>query len=157
MEPTIQSGRCLDQRLIRAADLALAAAALVFTLPLLILVSVAILIVFREPPLSLAPVRVANARHFRVLRFRSSARREDHPSLALLRAFLQRSRLVGLPSLWNVVVGDLSLVGAPWHCDVDPQEKPGLFPLSQRERRLTPTFATYLHSLALGVGSLLIM
>jgi len=105
----------------RAFDLACAGVGLVVLSPVLLLI--AILVRLDSPgPVLFAQERVGlNGRRFRMLKFRSmrvdaEARGPgwtvaDDPRRTRLGATLRRLSLDELPQLWNVFVGDMSLVG----------------------------------------------
>ena len=102
-------------------DLLVAAVGLFVLSPLLFLVACAIVIdsgwpvFFRQERVGLA------GRPFRILKFRTMASRPGGPGLAItvsgdlrvtrLGRLLRRAKLDELPQLWNVVTGDMSLVG----------------------------------------------
>lgn len=128
-------GHALWDALKRVIDLVGSAALLTLLSPLLILVAVAIKVDSRGP-LFFAHRRLGRAgRHFDCLKFRTMERDAEHrvfedeslrrqyvrnhfkiashldPRVTRLGAFLRRSSLDELPQLWNVVKGDMALVG----------------------------------------------
>ena len=107
-------------------DMALASAALLILLPVLLLVAIAIRLESKGPIL-FSQVRYGwDNRPFRVYKFRSmwmhmsDARgtkqaRKDDPRVTPLGAFLRKTNIDELPQLWNVIKGDMSLVGPRPH------------------------------------------
>jgi sugar transferase (PEP-CTERM system associated) len=106
----------------RVFDLAVAAVLLVVTLPMMI--ATALLITFEDQgPVFYSQERVGLAgRVFRVLKFRSmrtDAEEDGTPRWAVsnddritkVGRFIRKLRIDELPQLWNVLVGDMSLVG----------------------------------------------
>lgn len=126
----------LDARLTRAMDVAVALVALVFFLPLMLLIA-AIIYASDPGPIFFAHRRIGKGgRHFRCLKFRSmaveaetlltdllasdpDARAEwarDHklkhdPRITAIGGFLRKSSLDELPQLFNVLRGEMGLVG----------------------------------------------
>ena len=116
----------------RAIDLVLALVLFVVTLPLQLLAALAILL-FSGAPVFFRQVRCGlNGRHFTLLKFRTmEAGAEDRlaeishlnemtgpvfkarrdPRLTAAGKLLRRLSIDELPQLWNVIVGDMSLVG----------------------------------------------
>ncbi len=107
-------------------DMALASAAFLFLLPVLVLVAAAIRLESRGPIL-FSQVRYGwDNRPFRVYKFRSmwthmsDARgtkqaQKDDPRVTPLGAILRKTNIDELPQLWNVIKGDMSLVGPRPH------------------------------------------
>ena len=126
----------LSQFYKRALDLILGSSLLVFTAPLLCLLAVAVMVVDGRPVLFWHQRVGMNGRPFACLKFRTmvsdAAARLDallerdpvaraewerdrklrhDPRISWLGAWLRRTSLDELPQLWNVVRGDMSLVG----------------------------------------------
>ena len=110
----------------RGFDIVVAFAALVFLLPVLVLV--AILVKLETPgPVLFRQIRWGlGGRTFSVLKFRSMRTEqcdptgvaqtvENDPRITRVGAFLRRSNLDELPQLINVLRGDMSLVGPRCH------------------------------------------
>jgi sugar transferase (PEP-CTERM system associated) len=105
----------------RAVDLALATVGFVISLPLLVLVGVAIKLDSRGPVLFRQERVGQHGRVFMVNKFRSmsvDAERgeaiwatQDDPRVTRVGKWLRRSRLDELPQFFNVIVGDMSFVG----------------------------------------------
>lgn len=106
----------------RFLDITVAAAGLVFTAPLLAVI--ALLVRLDSPgPALFRQRRVGRyGREFTILKFRSMTVAEDRPDgskitvagdarVTRLGKLLRRSKLDELPQLWNVLRGDMSLVG----------------------------------------------
>ncbi|MCX8101743.1 MAG: exopolysaccharide biosynthesis polyprenyl glycosylphosphotransferase [Geminicoccaceae bacterium] len=115
-----------EQRIKRAADLVIAATALLLLSPLLLAVAVAIRL-DSPGPIFFRQLRFGfNNRPFAMLKFRtmradqcdpSGARRttRDDPRVTRLGRLLRRTSIDELPQLWNVLVGDMSIVGPRAH------------------------------------------
>lgn len=111
------------QRLLkRAFDILVAAVLLVLLSPLMLVIAVAVRCTSPGPALFSQDRVTEGGRVFRILKFRSMvqdaeaqtgpvwARRGD-PRTTPLGKFLRRTSLDELPQLWNVLVGDMSLIG----------------------------------------------
>jgi exopolysaccharide biosynthesis polyprenyl glycosylphosphotransferase len=130
VRPSLDAAQLLAKR---AMDLLLATALLVALSPLLLLVALAVRLTSRGPVLFAQPRVGFGGRRFRMYKFRSmvadaEARKAalaahsvyadprlfkvvDDPRVTRLGAFLRRTSLDELPQLWNVVRGEMSLVG----------------------------------------------
>ena len=110
-------------RVKRLMDLIMAAVGLLFTLPLMVVI--AGVVKLTSPGSALYSQRRVgqHGRVFTVRKFRSMrqdaealtgpvwASKEGDPRVTAVGRFLRRSRLDELPQLWNVLVGDMSIVG----------------------------------------------
>jgi Undecaprenyl-phosphate glucose phosphotransferase len=115
-----------EQRIKRAADLVMAGTALLLLSPLLLVVAVAVKL-DSPGPIFFRQARFGfNNRPFEMLKFRTmhladcdptGARRtvRDDPRVTRVGRFLRRSSLDELPQLWNVLKGDMSIVGPRAH------------------------------------------
>jgi Undecaprenyl-phosphate glucose phosphotransferase len=109
----------------RAFDVAAAAAGLVLLSPLFVIVSLAIKLDSRGPVLFRQTRHGYNNEPIRVLKFRSMTVMEDgdnfkqvtrhDPRVTRLGRFLRRTNIDELPQLFNVLVGDMSIVGPRPH------------------------------------------
>jgi lipopolysaccharide/colanic/teichoic acid biosynthesis glycosyltransferase len=113
------SERDLESRLLRGADVLIAAALLVFTLPLMMFVGLAIKLESSGPVLSRQPRVGRYGRHFTLLSFRTTALFAEQASGPIwhragretgIGEFLQYSGIVDLPQLVNVLRGEISLI-----------------------------------------------
>lgn len=119
-------GNGAEQAVKRAMDVTVAAAALAFMAPLLLLIALAIRLE-SEGPILFSQWRAGlGGKPIRVLKFRSmyteacdvsgAARTTARdPRVTHVGRFLRRTSLDELPQLWNVVRGDMSLVGPRPH------------------------------------------
>jgi lipopolysaccharide/colanic/teichoic acid biosynthesis glycosyltransferase len=102
--------------LLRIADVLIAAALLVFTLPLMVFTGLAIKLESSGPVLSRRPRVGRYGRQFTALSFRTTAEQASgsiwkRPAYeTAIGAFLQYTGVVDLPRLVNVIRGDTSLV-----------------------------------------------
>ncbi len=106
----------------RAMDIALSLAALVLLSPLLLVIAVLVKLTSRGPVLYAQERCGLNGRPFKMLKFRSMRTdaeaqtgavwaQKDDPRRTPLGTFLRRTSLDELPQLFNVLMGDMSLVG----------------------------------------------
>lgn len=115
----MRSSRGLQKGLKRALDLAGAVSGLVLTSPVLVAASLAIWSRMGRPILFSQVRPGKDAVPFRIYKFRTMAPptpgetwfRSDSQRLTPLGAFLRRSSIDELPELFNVLKGDMSLVG----------------------------------------------
>jgi lipopolysaccharide/colanic/teichoic acid biosynthesis glycosyltransferase len=103
----------------RACECALAALAMAIALPLLAAIALAVWLAMGRPVLFRQTRPGYLAKPFTILKFRTMREATDTSGAALpdrvrlhpLGVFLRRTSLDELPELWNVLVGDMSLVG----------------------------------------------
>ena len=100
----------------RALDLTVALTALLMAAPVLAAVSIAVLLTMGRPVLFRQARIGRGGREFTILKFRSmaaggSSTTDDAVRLTPLGRWLRDTSLDELPSLWNIVRGDMSLVG----------------------------------------------
>jgi exopolysaccharide biosynthesis polyprenyl glycosylphosphotransferase len=156
----------------RAIDVILSLLGIVLLSPLLVVAALAILITDGRPVLFSQLRAGLNGRPFRVFKFRTMIndaeaqkallvglnertgpvfKMTDDPRVTRLGAFLRKTSVDELPQLWNVLAGDMSLVGPrpPTLDEVDEYDlrhrrrlsmKPGLTGLWQVSARDDPSF-----------------
>ncbi len=106
----------------RFFDILLSSIALIVLIPVWLIIAIAIKYDSKGPILFAQERRTKNGRIFKMLKFRSmvvNAERmgaglfnyENDPRVTKVGRFLRNTSLDELPQLWNVVKGDLSLVG----------------------------------------------
>lgn len=117
LRPTCGVGPCYE-RVKRAADVVVAGAALIASLPLQAIVAGLVRVKLGHPVLFRQVRPGLHAEPFELLKFRTMLTPEqahglceDADRLTPFGAWLRATSLDELPSLWNVVRGDLSLVG----------------------------------------------
>lgn len=121
--------RMLQRPISRAAkrgfDVAFSVMVLIWLLPFLIIIAVALFVESGGPVIFRQRRGGCGARLFTIYKFRTMRVLEDGPDVVQatlndprvtkLGAFLRRTSLDELPQLWNVVVGDMSIVGPRPH------------------------------------------
>lgn len=116
---TLAEGEDLDKRLF---DILGASVLLLFSLPLMLLVAIAVLLLSGRPVLFGQRRLTTGGREFTMWKFRSMSRDAEvksgpvwatvnDPRVTPLGRFLRRTRLDELPQIFNVLAGDMSLVG----------------------------------------------
>lgn len=105
----------------RAFDLTAAAAGLVLLSPILVVAGLLVWLQDFHSPLYIAPRTGRDERPFRMVKLRSMVRRADRfgvdstagddPRITRIGWFIRRYKLDEVPQLWNVLKGDMSLVG----------------------------------------------
>jgi FlaA1/EpsC-like NDP-sugar epimerase/lipopolysaccharide/colanic/teichoic acid biosynthesis glycosyltransferase len=103
----------------RAVELGIAAGLLLITAPILALAALAIVLTSRGPALFRQERMGRGGRRFLLLKLRTmrvappglQVTAKDDPRTTPLGRFLRRAKLDELPQLWNVLRGDMSLVG----------------------------------------------
>lgn len=103
----------------RALDVGIASAVLVVCAPLMLVVSVLIRVIMGRPILFRQRRPGFNGQPFTCLKFRTMAVTRDDAGVLLpdrermvpLGSWLRRTSLDELPQMWNIVRGDLSLIG----------------------------------------------
>ena len=161
----------------RLLDLSVAGLALAFAAPVMAMVALFILLESAGPIIYAAERTGAKGRRFRCYKFRSMVTNADHlkdnlrarnqregpifkivddPRITRVGRFIRRYSLDELPQLWNVLCGDMSLVGPRPHPvdEVNHYElhhyrrldvKPGITGLWQITARHSPSFELNMH------------
>lgn len=116
----------------RAEDIALGCLVALVVAPFLPLIALAIKLDSAGPVLFRQRRRGRNQRVFEVLKFRTMSVMEDgsdviqattrDPRVTRVGRFLRRTSLDELPQIWNVIIGDMSLVGPRPHAMVHDQK-----------------------------------
>ncbi|WP_431858570.1 exopolysaccharide biosynthesis polyprenyl glycosylphosphotransferase [Azospirillum sp.] len=137
-----------QRRLKRACDLTVSFALLLVLWPLMTLIATGVALESPGPVLFRQQRRGYNGRSFEILKFRSmhvhsgtdgiaQARRHD-PRTTRLGRFLRRSSLDELPQLFNVLNGDMSLVGPRPHAVEHDIAYGKIIPRYARRQRVQP-------------------
>lgn len=106
----------------RFFDIVLCLAALIILIPIWIIIAIAIKCDSKGPILFIQERRTKNGRLFKMYKFRSMVvnaekigaglfNYKDDPRVTKVGRFLRNTSLDELPQLWNVIKGDISLVG----------------------------------------------
>ncbi len=131
--PGLQQHRAVRSWRKRSLDVIIAASGLLLLWPLLLVIAVAvrsglgrpILFIQERPGLAGQPFRLRKFRTMRDARDREGRVLADAERLTRLGRFLRASSLDELPELWNVLTGDMSLVGPrPWLMEYLPHYTP---------------------------------
>lgn len=122
----------------RTIDVVLSACALVFILPLLIVVAAAIIADSEGSVFFIQRRTGLNGKAIKVIKFRTMTVKEDgdvirhagkgDARVTKVGAFLRRSSIDELPQLWNVLRGDMSLIGPRPHALAHDQYYGALVP-----------------------------
>ncbi len=105
----------------RLLDITAATAGLILLSPLLVILAIAIWLQDYHSPFYIAPRTGRGEKPFRMVKFRSMVVRADRtgvdstagddPRITALGRFIRRFKLDEIPQLWNVFMGQMSLVG----------------------------------------------
>ena len=112
----------LNKFLKRFIDVVLCSVALILLIPVWLIIAIAIKCDSKGPVLFAQDRRTKNGRIFKMYKFRSMVvnaesmgaglfNYENDPRVTKVGRFLRNTSLDELPQLWNVIKGDLSLVG----------------------------------------------
>ena len=104
------SERNLEDRLLRIADVPIAAALLVFTFPLMMFIALAVKLESSGPALYRRHRVCRNGRQFTLFSFRTTSRGRGARETRI-GEFLQYTWIADLPQLVNVLRGDMTVVG----------------------------------------------
>lgn len=129
----------------RSFDVAISLLLLLFLLPFLALVSIAVLVESGRPLFFRQKRGGLGGQPFNIVKFRTMCVQEDgprvdqatrnDPRVTRVGAFLRRTSIDELPQLWNVLKGDMSLVGPRPHALAHDEYYGNLlrrYPLRQR-------------------------
>ena len=140
--------RISTSRAKRGLDLILALMLLIFVLPLLVFVAITVLVDSRGPVLFVQRRTGFGGKAIRVLKFRTMSVMEDgdviphaqknDQRVTRIGGFLRRSSIDELPQLWNVLRGDMSLVGPRPHALAHDEYYAALVPDYARRFRARP-------------------
>ena len=104
----------------RIVDLSISIVGLFLLLPALLIIALAIIILMPDGPVLFKQSRVGKeGKHFIMYKFRTMVKNQDNNFISIagekritpLGAILRKYKLDELPELWNVIKGDMSLVG----------------------------------------------
>lgn len=133
-------GRLWPQRLKRPADFVCALIALLFLLPVLLLIALLLVLLQGGNPIFVQKRIGMNGKPFNIIKFRTMNNKRwadgellpDEDRTTWLGGFLRAASLDELPEIFNILIGDMSFIGPrPWipeHMDT--------FPLHTRQRRM---------------------
>lgn len=146
----------------RAMDVIGSAAGLFILSPLLVMIALAVRLTSRGPAIFVQQRVGRGGRTFNIFKFRTMSvdapsrgpfyTDVNDPRITRVGAFLRRTSLDELPQLWNVLTGDMSLVGPrpdvpeqrPMYSDADWSRRhsvrPGVTGLAQATLRSSATF-----------------
>jgi undecaprenyl-phosphate galactose phosphotransferase/putative colanic acid biosynthesis UDP-glucose lipid carrier transferase len=127
--PTIELQRAplsIAQRFVkRTSDVVMTSLALIFFLPVIALAAIAIKLDSPGPVIFRQTRKGFNGKHFVILKLRTMTVQEDGPNIVQARRDDSRVTVIGrllrstsideLPQLWNVLRGDMSLIGPRPH------------------------------------------
>ncbi len=132
----------------RSLDVAVSLFLLCFLLPALALISLLVLAESGRPLFFRQKRGGLDGRPFNIVKFRTMRVMEDGPDLSQAQrndprvtrfgAFLRRTSLDELPQLWNVLTGDMSLVGPRPHAVAHDQYYGGLLSRYRLRQRMKP-------------------
>jgi len=134
----------------RTADVSIASVAVLVGLPVMVLIAVAVWITSRGPVLYHQTRVGLNGHHFTVHKFRTMqadaeaetgpvwAAKEGDSRVTAIGPILRRTRLDELPQLWNVLKGDMSLVGPRPERPEFVQELTGQIPYYRQRHFVRP-------------------
>ena len=108
-----------DRKMKRAADIFFSVLLLLLLFPLLVLIALVVRLVIgkpvlyrqRRPGLDVKPFELVKFRTMRDVQDAAGSQLSDEYRMTALGRILRRTSLDELPSLWNVLCGDMSLVG----------------------------------------------
>ena len=111
----------LDHVLRRSVDISLSVIGLITLSPLMLLIVIAVRLDSSGPALFRQARLGQRGRHFRLYKFRKfvngpgavgpAVTLKNDPRMTRVGRVLERSKLDELPQLWNILIGDMSLVG----------------------------------------------
>jgi sugar transferase (PEP-CTERM system associated) len=146
----------------RLTDVAVAATLLVLLAPAMALAALAVLLSDGSPVLYVQERTGQGGRPYRIRKFRTMRRDAEQlgaawatdgdPRVLPVGRFLRRSRIDELPQLWNVLRGDMSLVGPRPEREVFLQDLKSRWPLFQLRELVKPGLSGWAQ-LRYGYGS----